>query len=108
MTKYRIVSDGYASHLQYLKEYKILGISCKKWSYIFYPYYDKIYGRSLDSNGYDTLVCSYNTNFAQFTKEWKDINLYFEWAEKEQKRLEDKAAEYDKEIKRKKNEIKYL
>ena len=46
MTKYRIVSDGYAEHLQYLRERKFLFFfSVRYWCYIWRPYYDRIWGR---------------------------------------------------------------
>ena len=57
MTKYRIVSDGYAEHLQYLYEKKVFFFfTVKKWRYIWYPYYDKIWGRSLNISGYDNYM----------------------------------------------------
>ena len=108
-TIYRTISDGYAEHLQYLRETKVLFfIPKKKWCYVWWPYYDRIRGRSLDFSGYDTLVCSYNNNLKNFPQKWPDINEYFEWARKEQKRLEDDADRITNEINKRKGSVEYL
>ena len=109
MTKYRIVSDGYAEHLQYLKERKFLFFfTVRSWCYIWRPYYDRIWGRSLDSCLYDTYISSYNTNFDRFTSEYKCISKYFEWASKKQRLLEKEANKENEKINKRKSEVTYL
>lgn len=109
MTKYRTVSDGYAKHMQYLHEEKSLFFfTTKKWCYVWWPYYDRIWGRSLDGGGYKTYVCSYNNDLSLFPKKWPDIEKYFEWANKEQERMESVAAKRQAEINENKGRIEYL
>ena len=109
MTKYRIVSDGYAEHLQYLRERKFLFFfSVRYWCYIWRPYYDRIWGRGMDSYGYKTYISSHNTDFESFTSKYKCISEYFKWASKEQKRLESRAKKETEEINKRKSEVTYL
>jgi hypothetical protein len=109
MTKYRAISDGHTEHLQYLKERKFLFLfTVKSWCYIWRPYYDTIFGRTLDVCKYDTYICSYNTNLGHFKSKYTDIDEYFRWASKEQERLELKANKEKEKTNKKKGKIRYL
>lgn len=109
MTKYRTVSNGYAKYLQYLYEYKYLFcFTREKWCYVWKPYYNRVYGRSLDICGYNTYVCSYSHDLKEFSNKWPDINKYFEWAEKEQKRLESDVEKFHNEVNNKRGQVDYI
>ena len=108
-TKYRIISDNHWDYLQYLTIKKHFFFWTKEvWSYVWKPYYDKIYGRSLSS------VCEWDIwinsledgNLEKFTKKWIYIEDYFKEAKVEQDRLIAKAQTYNKEIAERKNKIK--
>jgi len=108
-TKYRTISDGYKEYLQYERKTHFLFIfTVYKWTYIWRPYYDQIWGRSLDTTCSDTYICSYNTYFKDFIEKYPHIEDYFTWADEEQKRLEHIANEEKKEIEEKKDTVKYL
>jgi hypothetical protein len=114
MTKYRIVSDGYAEMLEYLKTYKCSFFFWKwelqKWTRVWWPKYDKVRGRdeSCVFPEYDLHVSMYNNNLKKFVEMWPNIDEYFTWATTEQKRLEQLATDYWQNHEKKKKTIKYL
>jgi hypothetical protein len=96
MTKYRKINNGHWNFLQYEKECTFLFFKWKRWEYVWKPYYDKIYGRTLDVTGYHCQVNDLTENLEAFVQRWRDIEDYFNWAEIEQRRLESKAMEWQK------------
>jgi hypothetical protein len=109
MTKYRTISDGYCERLQYLTmEKTFFGLRKKLvWAYVFHPYYHRSYGRD-DVLFHKTCVCSYNETLATFPKRWPEISKYFEWASKEQSRLENIVHQKDAAVERKRGVTKEL
>lgn len=92
MTKYRKIHNGHWEFLQYQNERTFLFIfKLKRWCYVWKPYYDDIWGRQLDSSGDKCFVNSLGCNLKDFIDKWPNVNLYFEWAENEQKKLVDLA-----------------
>ena len=97
MTEYRKINNGHWDFLQYKKQKRVLWIfKYNKWVYVWKPYYDKHWGRSLDYSGDNGFVNSLQTNLNEFTKEWVDIEKYFKVAQKRQDELVKKANEYHK------------
>ena len=97
MTEYRKINNGYWNFLQYKKEKRFLWIfKYYKWVYVWKPYYDKHYGRSLDCTGDNRFVNSLQQNLKAFTEKWTDINDYFGEAQKEQDELVKKVSDYRK------------
>ncbi|QQR76636.1 hypothetical protein IPJ63_04030 [Candidatus Nomurabacteria bacterium] len=109
-TRYRTISDGHVEFLQYYRTYKVFFglIKLSAWTNVWYPYFDKLWGRTLDSSGYNGYACTYNTNLEKFKDDWPNIEDYFKWAEEQQKILEAEAKEYKEEIEKKKGEVKML
>lgn len=107
MTKYRKVSNGYAYFLQHLRTRRFLFIKYKEWSYIAHPYHDTMFGRSCDTTGYDTSVCSVNNNLDDFVKKWTNISDYYKWANEEQEKLERKAVDENRMVSKKRKSIEY-
>ena len=64
-------------------------------------------GRS-DSTGADTHVNSLHTNLDRFVNDYPDISTYFEWANKEQERLESKVADEKRERDVRASKVRYL
>jgi hypothetical protein len=63
MTEYRKISNGHWDFLQYKKEKRFLWVfKYYKWEYVWKPYYDKHWGRSLDSSGDNRFVYSLRQN----------------------------------------------
>lgn len=107
-TRYRRICDGHQDFLQYEKEVRcLIFFNKKKWFYVPRPYYHTFYGRD-DMFGYDTLVCSINTNLKTFVERWHDIEDYFKYYKEEQTRLEEKAWKKRAEIEEKKGVVKIL
>jgi hypothetical protein len=119
------VSDGYVNFLQYRHtETRVTTLSFKflflrihrertrvvqtKWKYVWRPYYDRSYGRSLDTLGYDCYVCAYNENLTKFPTKWPRISAYFEWAKAQQDLLEAAVRKRNAEIEEKKGKVKKL
>ena len=75
-TKYRIVNDGHRYFLQYEKR----GWLFSKWTYVWKPYYDEIWGRELDSLGTKCYVNGTESYLREFTEKWKYIDEYFKYA----------------------------
>jgi len=109
MTEYRSVFDGYKWFLQYKKTKRFLFFKWPAWRDVWKPYYDPIYGRSVDTTGVKCYVHSYTSStFECFRSQWPDVNEYFKWAMEVQRKLvSDAEARRDKREKRK-GETKYL
>jgi len=108
-TEYRFKSDSYVNFLQYkgLKSY-LFGLYKKEgWYYVWRPRYDKIWGRGLDTLGYDNYVNDYTDNLKEFVKKWTYIEDYFVEAEREQTRLEEKARKWNKDKEKRKGKITF-
>lgn len=100
-TRYRTVSNGYWELLQYevVKTYTVgfwffkKTIEKRNWYYVPRPYYDEIWGRSLDCVLSDTVINSLNTNLDQFVKDYPDINDWFKVYDKKQTKLVEQVKE---------------
>lgn len=109
MTKYRIVSNGYYSYLQYLYEYKFLPYWYRSvWKYIWKPQSDYKYATILNDPDSRRHICSLNYNLKRFAKQWPDIKKYFEWAEKIQGEYNEKMETEKMNREKRISEIIYL
>jgi len=106
MTKYRTVSNGYYDELEYQKEFKFLFFKRNSWHSVWRPYYDEIWGRTLDYR--HNYINSINTNIKDFVTKWPNIKNYFDWALEEQEKLEEKINKERIKIELKKQEVKYF
>lgn len=101
MTEYRVVSDGYAYYLQYMKVYKVLFFTVRIWTDVPRPYYDKVSGDFLALRP-DISVNSYNTeNLKEMADQYPEIEEYLTKVyEPEMERLRGVARAHREEVNR--------
>lgn len=106
MTEYRKISNGHWNFLQYKREYKFLWIKWHKWCYVWKPYYDKYWGRSLDPTMADGFVSDLDwTDLDRFVQHWPNIADYFAWAKVKQEELEVAAIQQRLKVEEKRGQI---